>query len=79
MPRTDKQLDTERPDESYERSRARMAGGMAGPGWHALVKDHEGNVVYDGPTPVPSGLITITPEMANAGQLFHFDLKRDPS
>jgi hypothetical protein len=48
---------------------------LRGPlGWHARVTAVDGRLVYDGPAPVPSELITITPEMAVRGEVFTFDM-----
>jgi hypothetical protein len=43
-------------------------------GWHALVRDWQGNLVYDGPTPVPDELVTLTAADALAGRVFHFEM-----
>jgi hypothetical protein len=40
---------------------------------HLTVKDPEGRIVYFGPAPVPDALVTITPEMAVAGEMFTFE------
>lgn len=38
--------------------------------WWTEITDWDGNVVYDGPNPVPGELVTVTPEMAEAGQQY---------
>ncbi|MCU1494858.1 MAG: hypothetical protein JWO62_2622 [Acidimicrobiaceae bacterium] len=45
--------------------------------YRAVVTAPDGTVVYDGPAPIPSEYITITPEMALRGEMFSVELYPD--
>lgn len=44
-------------------------------GYHVRVSDWNGDLVYEGPCPVPAGVAEVSIEDALAGRLFQFEMK----